>query len=248
MEESLSKFMAESAKRHDENTSLIKEIQASTDAVMRNQGALIKALEIQIRQMSKDDKMQLIKLSRESVLFPGLLKEYDCGKKEVLMKLKKLQVNSAESTTSLKRLLKEKTRIEEEIKAIINDHYSAIIKDDLPPKEKDPWSFTLPCKINDMCFDKALADLGASVSVMPYSTFTKLRKFALRIGDDKIVFKSDSLTSNIIRSELNDLNEPLKLKNHENEDLDPETEEGEIIDELMVDVVKIRFYSSREYG
>ncbi|GKE22890.1 hypothetical protein Tco_1434402 [Tanacetum coccineum] len=36
MEESLSKFMAESAKRHDENSNLIKEIRASTDAAIRN--------------------------------------------------------------------------------------------------------------------------------------------------------------------------------------------------------------------
>ncbi|GJX10889.1 hypothetical protein Tco_0200748 [Tanacetum coccineum] len=37
MEESLSKFMSESAKRHDENSNLIKEIRASTDAAIRNQ-------------------------------------------------------------------------------------------------------------------------------------------------------------------------------------------------------------------
>ncbi|GJS44738.1 hypothetical protein Tco_0594859 [Tanacetum coccineum] len=44
----------------------------------------------------------------------------------------------------------------------------------LPPKEKDPWSFTLPCFIHNICFDKALVDLGASVSVMPFSTYTNL--------------------------------------------------------------------------
>nr|GEX14870.1 hypothetical protein [Tanacetum cinerariifolium] len=54
MEESLSKFMAESAKRHEENSNIIKEIQASTDAVIQNQGASIKTLELQIRQMSKE--------------------------------------------------------------------------------------------------------------------------------------------------------------------------------------------------
>ncbi|GJW21663.1 pyruvate dehydrogenase (acetyl-transferring) kinase, mitochondrial [Tanacetum coccineum] len=36
MEESLSKFMAESAKRHDDNSNLIKEIQATTDAAISN--------------------------------------------------------------------------------------------------------------------------------------------------------------------------------------------------------------------
>ncbi|GJZ43992.1 mitochondrial proton/calcium exchanger protein-like protein isoform X1 [Tanacetum coccineum] len=41
-------------------------------------------------------------------------------------------------------------------------------------KEKDPGSFTLPCFINNVCFDNALADLGASVSVMPLSTYLNL--------------------------------------------------------------------------
>ncbi|GJS99221.1 reverse transcriptase domain-containing protein [Tanacetum coccineum] len=44
----------------------------------------------------------------------------------------------------------------------------------LPRKEKDSGSFTLPCFIKNMCFNKALADLGASISVMPYSTYTTL--------------------------------------------------------------------------
>ncbi|GKB17105.1 putative reverse transcriptase domain-containing protein [Tanacetum coccineum] len=44
----------------------------------------------------------------------------------------------------------------------------------LPKKEKDPWSFTLPCFIHNICFDKALVDLGASVSVMPFSTYINL--------------------------------------------------------------------------
>ncbi|GKD51676.1 hypothetical protein Tco_1280652, partial [Tanacetum coccineum] len=56
----------------------------------------------------------------------------------------------------------------------MNKHCSTIVKDALPPKEKDPGSFTLPCTINNICLDKALADLGASVNVMPYSTFTNL--------------------------------------------------------------------------
>ncbi|GJV21448.1 hypothetical protein Tco_1370468 [Tanacetum coccineum] len=41
------------AKRHEENSNIIKEIRASTDAAIRNQGESIKSLELQIRQMSK---------------------------------------------------------------------------------------------------------------------------------------------------------------------------------------------------
>ncbi|GJU91905.1 zinc finger, CCHC-type containing protein [Tanacetum coccineum] len=52
LEESLRMFMAEIAKRLDENTNLIKEIQASMDFALRNQKASIKALEIQVRKIS----------------------------------------------------------------------------------------------------------------------------------------------------------------------------------------------------
>ncbi|GJY31090.1 putative reverse transcriptase domain-containing protein [Tanacetum coccineum] len=45
--------MGESAKIHEENLNLIKEIRALADAAIRNQGASIKTLEIQIGQMSK---------------------------------------------------------------------------------------------------------------------------------------------------------------------------------------------------
>ncbi|GKB36958.1 hypothetical protein Tco_0881900 [Tanacetum coccineum] len=42
MEETLRKFMGEPAKRHEENSNLIKEIRASTEAALRNQRASIK--------------------------------------------------------------------------------------------------------------------------------------------------------------------------------------------------------------
>ncbi|GJY44949.1 hypothetical protein Tco_0433162 [Tanacetum coccineum] len=48
------------------------------------------------------------------------------------------------------------------------------INNAIPRKEKDPGSFTLPCFINDFCFDNALVDLGASVSVMPLLTYLNL--------------------------------------------------------------------------
>ncbi|GJY19210.1 putative reverse transcriptase domain-containing protein [Tanacetum coccineum] len=44
----------------------------------------------------------------------------------------------------------------------------------IPQKEKYPGSFTLPCFINNVCFDNALVDLGASVSVMPLLTYLNL--------------------------------------------------------------------------
>ncbi|GJS39835.1 retrovirus-related pol polyprotein from transposon TNT 1-94 [Tanacetum coccineum] len=44
----------------------------------------------------------------------------------------------------------------------------------LPPKETDPGSFVLPCIIGNTMVSNALADLGASISVMPFSMFKRL--------------------------------------------------------------------------
>ncbi|GKB40588.1 uncharacterized mitochondrial protein-like protein [Tanacetum coccineum] len=44
----------------------------------------------------------------------------------------------------------------------------------LPPKEKDPGSFILPCTIGSTTISNALAYLGASISVMPFSLFKRL--------------------------------------------------------------------------
>ncbi|GKC97744.1 hypothetical protein Tco_1168019 [Tanacetum coccineum] len=48
------------------------------------------------------------------------------------------------------------------------------INNAIPRKEKGLGSFTLPCFINDFCYDNALVDLGASVSVMPLLTYLNL--------------------------------------------------------------------------
>nr|GEX15252.1 hypothetical protein [Tanacetum cinerariifolium] len=53
MKDTLRKFMSESTKRHEENSNFIKEIRASTDGAIHNQGASIKTLEIQIGKISK---------------------------------------------------------------------------------------------------------------------------------------------------------------------------------------------------
>ncbi|KAL0461396.1 UNVERIFIED_CONTAM: hypothetical protein Slati_0027200 [Sesamum latifolium] len=50
----------------------------------------------------------------------------------------------------------------------------AILQNKLPPKLKDPGSFSIPCTIGNIDFDKVLCDLGASVNLMPYSIFEKL--------------------------------------------------------------------------
>jgi len=56
----------------------------------------------------------------------------------------------------------------------LKEQCSAIVLKKLPPKLKDPGSFTIPCTIGDSYFEKALCDLGASINLMPLSVFRRL--------------------------------------------------------------------------
>jgi tRNA(Ser,Leu) C12 N-acetylase TAN1 len=51
-----------------------------------------------------------------------------------------------------------------------------VILNNLPPKLKDPESFTIHCSLRNIKFKNALCDLdlGASVSLMPRSVFKRL--------------------------------------------------------------------------
>jgi len=49
-----------------------------------------------------------------------------------------------------------------------------IIQDKLPSKLKDPESFSTPCVIGAETIEKAMCDLGESVSLMPLSLCEKL--------------------------------------------------------------------------
>ncbi|XP_021746437.1 uncharacterized protein LOC110712285 [Chenopodium quinoa] len=51
---------------------------------------------------------------------------------------------------------------------------SVILSSKLPTKLQDPGSFSIPCSINEVHLGKALCDLGASVSLMPFSVYQKL--------------------------------------------------------------------------
>nr|GEW17095.1 hypothetical protein [Tanacetum cinerariifolium] len=86
----------------------------------------------------------------------------------------KVVMDVLDSATYSKMMLNERPKMGYQIKTSIDVNDLIVLKDSLPLKEKDPESFTLPCFINSICFDKALADLGATVSVMPLLTFTNL--------------------------------------------------------------------------
>ncbi|XP_026458832.1 uncharacterized protein LOC113359409 [Papaver somniferum] len=56
----------------------------------------------------------------------------------------------------------------------VGENTSAYLKKKLPPKLKDPGSFTIPCTIGKTRFTKTMLDLGASINVMPTSIYDAL--------------------------------------------------------------------------
>ncbi|GKB54184.1 mitochondrial proton/calcium exchanger protein-like protein isoform X1 [Tanacetum coccineum] len=187
--------MRESAKRHKENSNLIKEIRASTDVAIRNQGASIKTLEIQIRQMSKvlqergfkslcnstkanqRDRVKSISTIIEVDSYP--IRRIGSSQYAVSIGQNRTLMYKTKQTTIL-FLSRLNGYYCEENKGSHGLQFSKAyseashINKSIPRKEKDPGSFTLSFFINNVCFNNALADLGASVSVMPLSTYLNL--------------------------------------------------------------------------
>ncbi|GJS13448.1 reverse transcriptase domain-containing protein [Tanacetum coccineum] len=74
----------------------------------------------------------------------------------------------------LKELVSNKHKIEQISAAFLSDENSALIQNKVPPKLGDPGSFLIPCNFNKAFSCDALADLGASINLMPYSLYAKL--------------------------------------------------------------------------
>ncbi|KAD7477475.1 hypothetical protein E3N88_00611 [Mikania micrantha] len=74
----------------------------------------------------------------------------------------------------LKDILTNKKKLEELSHVTLSEECSAILQNKLPQKMNDPGSFTVPCLIGSLSVTNALADLGASINLMPYAVFEKL--------------------------------------------------------------------------
>ncbi|KAL4348457.1 hypothetical protein GQ457_17G005650 [Hibiscus cannabinus] len=71
----------------------------------------------------------------------------------------------------LKDIVSKRTRLNEFETVAMIEGCMAMLHNRLPPKLKDPDSFTIPCAIGNHYVWKALCDLGASINLMPKSIF-----------------------------------------------------------------------------
>ncbi|XP_016739610.1 uncharacterized protein [Gossypium hirsutum] len=74
----------------------------------------------------------------------------------------------------MKDILSKKPRLREFETVVLTEGCTTMLMNKLPPKLKDPWSFTIPYFIGNHYVGKELCDLGAIINLMPLSIFKKL--------------------------------------------------------------------------
>ncbi|XP_062113634.1 uncharacterized protein LOC133824687 [Humulus lupulus] len=74
----------------------------------------------------------------------------------------------------LKELCTNKHKLRGNEKVSVGDNVSVVLQKMLPPKCKDPDTFTIPCTIGNKRIERCMLDLGASINVIPFSIYTSL--------------------------------------------------------------------------
>ncbi|GJU31032.1 reverse transcriptase domain-containing protein [Tanacetum coccineum] len=74
-----------------------------------------------------------------------------------------------------KKMLNNKDKLIELTKTPLNENCSAVVLKKLPEKLGDPGRFLIPCDFSEFDSYLALADLGASINLMPLSIWKKLQ-------------------------------------------------------------------------
>ncbi|XP_070664544.1 uncharacterized protein [Malus domestica] len=105
------------------------------------------------------------------------------AEKDILDTFRKVQVNiplldAIKQVPRYAKFLKElcttRKRISNKEVVKVSENVSAILQRKLPPKCKDPGSFTISCVIGNNRFEHAMLDLGASINAMPYSIYASM--------------------------------------------------------------------------
>nr|GEW36384.1 reverse transcriptase domain-containing protein [Tanacetum cinerariifolium] len=76
--------------------------------------------------------------------------------------------------STLKALIRNKKKLSEMARTSLNEHCFVVLLKKLPEKLGDPGKFLIPCDFLSMAECLALADLGASINLMPFSVWKRL--------------------------------------------------------------------------
>ncbi|GKD75736.1 reverse transcriptase domain-containing protein, partial [Tanacetum coccineum] len=194
MEEMLYKFIDEGRREHEEMGSFIREFKTTNELLLKERNNSLSELEFEVYRLSNSiNSAQLSNYEAKGVTTRGgkttteiIHDTNDINKEppilhhdkpiepnETLVKTKP-QETKEQAIQPPTLLIPFPHRLEEACTVIMNERCSAVLLNKLPSKEKDPGSFTIPCDIDHLHINNALADLGASISLMPYTMYEKL--------------------------------------------------------------------------
>ncbi|CAN6570889.1 unnamed protein product [Malus baccata var. baccata] len=150
-----------------------------------------------------------------NVPFPSRFKQTkkEEAEKDILETFRKVQVNIPlldaikqvpRYAKFLKELCTNRRRISTKEVVKVGENVSAILQRKLPPKCKDPGSFTIPCVIGNSRFESAMLDLGASINVMPYSIYASMNLGALK--NDGVIIQLADRSNAYPKGVLEDVN------------------------------------------
>nr|GEZ90620.1 hypothetical protein [Tanacetum cinerariifolium] len=235
IEEILDKFIDEGKRKHEEMEIFIKEFRTTNELLLKERSNLLRVTtrggkitseatrskEINETGINKNEPprfeqdmqekphdvgvkhksssiperttQSLVKPQQSSIPFLNRVRkeQEEAQQRKFLENLKQLHINI---------ILKEACMV------TMNEKCSAVLLKKLPAKEKDLGSFTISCQVSNLRTNNALAELGASISLMPYTIYEKLGlgkptpnrmslELADRVGADEVIF--DKNQSNI---------------------------------------------------
>nr|GFB18749.1 reverse transcriptase domain-containing protein [Tanacetum cinerariifolium] len=143
-----------------------------------------------------------VKVAKANLLYPSRLAKEKIREKDDILAAKFMEifcdlhfelsfadslVHMPKFASMFKKLLNNKNKLIELTKTPLNKNCSPVVLKKLPEKHGDPGRFLIPCDFSEFDNCLALADLGASINLMPLSIWKKLRLPTL--NDTKMVLE-----------------------------------------------------------
>ncbi|KAL0374062.1 UNVERIFIED_CONTAM: hypothetical protein Sradi_3321900 [Sesamum radiatum] len=137
------------------------------------------------------------------------------GEKEILETLRKVEVNiplldAIKQVPHYAKFLKEmcinKSKLRGNERINMGENVFTILQSKLPPKWKDPGTFSIPCKIGNIGIENVMCDLGASINVMSLAIYESLNigplketGVVLQLADRSIVYPDGVLEDVLVQ-------------------------------------------------
>ncbi|GJS47550.1 hypothetical protein Tco_0597671 [Tanacetum coccineum] len=156
----------------DEVEEAEKEVEPSSSKQTKSDPPPLKAYKLKI---SYPQRLRKEKMEERYTKFIDLIKEV-----RINVPLIDVLAGMPNYEKFFKDLVSNKSKMEQISAAFLNEECFVIVRNKLPPKLGDPGSFLIPCTIAGSVEYLTLADLGASINLMPYSLYVSLSENTLK--------------------------------------------------------------------